>query len=135
MASYAQLVLAMSDELATLADADVDQSIERALGLLGRLTGTDRAYVFLLAEDRRTVSNTHEWCAPGVEPARSSLQGLPPDTFPWAFSLLDGLAELRVPRVVDTPPSPEHDEWTRAHPVAVLRAAARAGAANGLCGL
>ncbi len=116
MSQYANLVLSVSDELASLADPDVDQSIERALGRAGELAGADRCYLFLRSEpagDR--VSNTHEWCAAGIEPAKDFLQDLSLTHFPWAFSILDGSQELRVPSVAEAPAGPEKEEWEREH--------------------
>ncbi len=109
----ADIVLALADELSAVAERDVDAPIERALGLVGHFVGADRAYVFLRADDGQTVSNTHEWCAAGVAPARQQLQDLPLDTFPWAFRLLEGAEELVVPRVADAPTGPERTEWER----------------------
>ena len=113
MNQVAELVLSVSDELATLEDRDVDQSIERALGRAGEIAGADRCYVFLLSGETESVSNTHEWCAPGVETARDALQNLPLDTFPWAFRLLAGTEELFVPDVSAAPAGPERAEWER----------------------
>jgi PAS domain S-box-containing protein len=44
---------------------------------MGRVTRTDRVYVFQLRPDGAFIDNTHEWCAPGIEPARDMLQDIP----------------------------------------------------------
>lgn len=48
---------------------DFDTCVNWTLGRIGRLTQADRSYLFTLAPDGLTVSNTHEWCAPGSIPA------------------------------------------------------------------
>ena len=58
------------------ADAsELDAAIDHVLGEIGRLTGADRAYV-ILRDPEALWWNTHEWCAPGVEPMIAHLQGL-----------------------------------------------------------
>lgn len=55
-------------------DEDYRTSIDHALAELSRFIHPDRIYV--LETDGRTVSNTFEWCAPGVEPEIDTLQKL-----------------------------------------------------------
>jgi PAS domain S-box-containing protein len=55
----------------------LDASIERALAITGSFTSVDRAYLFRFDPDSETFSNTHEWCAPGIEPLIDTLQELP----------------------------------------------------------
>jgi two-component system sensor histidine kinase EvgS len=57
----------------------IDDEINRALGMTGMFTGVDRAYVMKYDFEKRVVNNTHEWCADGVEPMISELQGVPMD--------------------------------------------------------
>ncbi len=55
---------------------DFEQSIQFLLREIGETAGADRCYVFLLSEDGMSVSNTHEWVAPGIMPQIDSLQNL-----------------------------------------------------------
>ena len=65
-------------------DSDgIDGAIDQALETLGCFSGVDRAYVFQYRDDWDAVDNTHEWCAPGIEPQRDLLQGMPRDEAPW----------------------------------------------------
>ena len=43
---------------------------------IGRLFDVDRAYLFQILPGGATMSNTIEWCAPGVHPAIGELQDL-----------------------------------------------------------
>jgi diguanylate cyclase (GGDEF)-like protein len=72
----------------------LDANINRTLAAIGRLFDADRAYVFELCENQSLVRNTHEWCAPGVEPQIEHLQNLPADLFPW------WMRELRAERAI-----------------------------------
>ncbi|MBS1399840.1 MAG: diguanylate cyclase [Firmicutes bacterium] len=50
-------------------------AMERSMRRLGGFLQCDRIYVFEFDGDR--MSNTHEWCAPGAEPVKATLQNLP----------------------------------------------------------
>jgi PAS domain S-box-containing protein len=54
----------------------IDQGIDRALADIGALVSADRAYIFTHDLAAFTTSNTHEWCAPGIEPAIDQLQNV-----------------------------------------------------------
>jgi diguanylate cyclase (GGDEF)-like protein/PAS domain S-box-containing protein len=72
-----------TSDLITLPPDALDALIDRTLQDIGELFGVDRAYLFLASEDGSVYDNTHEWCAPGVEPQRENLRGLPTALFPW----------------------------------------------------
>ncbi len=52
------------------------QSIQRLLGLVAGYHHAERGYIFLLSDDHTLVSNSHEWCAQGVEPQIDVLQNI-----------------------------------------------------------
>jgi PAS domain S-box-containing protein len=62
---------------------ETDRSLYTLLMYLGNFFTVDRAYVFLF--DGENMSNTHEWCANGVEPQRAILQDLPRAIFPFSM--------------------------------------------------
>lgn len=113
MQDTTRLVLSVAAALTSAEERDVDGSIELALRQSAELTGADRTYLFLLSDSGTHISNTHEWCAPGIEPARDHLQRLPLDAFPIAFRELLAERDLVVPRVAEAPPGPDRDEWLR----------------------
>lgn len=83
---------------------ELDAAIERALATTGRFTGVDRAYLFAYDLERRTASNTHEWCGPGIEPQIQHLQGIAMDELSeWFEPHLRGEA-VHVPRVSEREP-------------------------------
>src|SRR5690606_19761071 len=59
-----------------LAD-ELDEALDEMLAELGAFARVDRAWIFEVSTDRALVSNTHEWCAPGVPSEIDSLRGLP----------------------------------------------------------
>jgi len=74
---------------ASLADAAVKllspdaTPLTDILGSVARAVAVDRAYIFSVEPDGRTMSNTHEWCAPGILSEIRNLQNLSIAQFPW----------------------------------------------------
>lgn len=61
----------------------VDGEINETLRMIGEFAGVDRSYLFRFSADCASMSNTHEWCAPGIEPQIEFLQNMPSDSMPW----------------------------------------------------
>ena len=57
--------------------ADFDAALTESLQDIGRLTGADRVYLYLSAQNGSWSYHTYEWCAEGVEPNRPNLRGMP----------------------------------------------------------
>lgn len=55
---------------------DVESTIDRLLGIIGRSFDVSRAYIFESSPDGTCCSNTFEWCADGVESHLATLQNL-----------------------------------------------------------
>lgn len=84
--------------------AEVESAIESSLGELGEFFEVDRAYVFRNEPGGDTMSNTHEWCAPGIFPVKDQLQNLAIADFP-EWEQVQGRGEtLFVPDVCSMPP-------------------------------
>jgi diguanylate cyclase (GGDEF)-like protein/PAS domain S-box-containing protein len=93
-----------TSDLITLPSAALDTLIDRTLADIGTLFGADRAYLFLATEDGGAYDNTHEWCAPGVEPQRENLQGLPTGMFPWWVGEMVAGRDIVLASLADLPP-------------------------------
>lgn len=65
----------------------IDDTINRSLNKIGQFSQIDRSYLFLFHEEEDAeaehMDNTHEWCAPGIQPEIENLQDLPCSIFPW----------------------------------------------------
>ncbi|MCC5955625.1 MAG: PAS domain S-box protein [Natronohydrobacter sp.] len=71
------------EDLLAVAPEDLDSSIDTALARLGTFCRSDRTYIFQRTV-RGLMDNTHEWCAPGVEPMIAMLKDLPMEMAdPW----------------------------------------------------
>ena len=102
-AEIERLVTAISTNFINLAPDKVDDGINQALQAIGEFAQVDRSYIFLLSEDGKKVSNTHEWCAEGVASQIDNLKDLPAEAFPWREKL-NRFEIIHIPRVADLPP-------------------------------
>ncbi len=57
----------------------LDKTIDGLLQELGEFMEADRMYIFSYDFLKMTATNTHEWCAPGIEPQIAYLQNTPID--------------------------------------------------------
>lgn len=99
-----QLIGRISSYFINLPVEDIGNGINAALESIGEFTGIDRSYIFLLSNDGKRISNTHEWCADGIRPEIDNLQELPVEMFPWWMEKLNNFEEIVIPRVADLPP-------------------------------
>ena len=86
-----------------VAQMDLDQAIDEALADAGGLVGADRAYLFGFSNDGAVMSNTHEWCAPGVSAQLGNLQNLPSASFPWIMRKLRAGQSFQIEDVAALP--------------------------------
>ncbi len=82
---------------------DTDLAIRNALASMGERTGSDRVYVFLMQDDGKAIDNTHEWCAPGIEPMIHLLQGVPASMIDHWRVEFDAGREVQIADVLTLP--------------------------------
>jgi diguanylate cyclase (GGDEF)-like protein/PAS domain S-box-containing protein len=85
---------AVASIAARFVDADPDSvgdTINQALSLFGEAAAVDRAYVFSVTEDLTMMTNTHEWCAPGINAEIQTQQAVELSGMPrWRDTLARG---------------------------------------------
>lgn len=62
-----------------IAPSELDKTIDTVLKELGEFIDADRMYIFTYDFVKMTATNTHEWCAPGIDPQIAYLQSTPID--------------------------------------------------------
>ena len=102
--TFEKLVTDLSTSFVALAPDAVDDAIQQAMAAIGGFIGVDRAYVFRIAETGATMDNTHEWCAPGIEPQIANLQDIPIEMFPWWMDQLRRGENIHIPALSELPP-------------------------------
>ena len=88
----------------------IDREIDRVLRNMGEFAQVDRSYLFIFSEDGQRMSNTHEWCAPGVEPQIEMLQDLPVDNFPWIVKELAAGRNINLANLEELPPEAANEK-------------------------
>lgn len=103
------LINCIATHFINLAPDEINPGVKSALRVIGEFMGAERSHVFLLSEDGATVSNTHEWCADGIEPHIARFRKVPVDTLPrWRETLLAGDI-ISIPSVDDLPDEASHE--------------------------
>jgi PAS domain S-box-containing protein len=104
-AAFDQLVVRVSAVLINSKEEEWDTAIDGVLRDIGQFSGVDRAYYFALSEEGALMSNTHEWCAEGIEPQKENLQNVPSGVFPSFMETLCEGKEIDIPDVRQLPES------------------------------
>lgn len=80
---------------------DLSIAINMILARVGAALNVSRSYLFRYRNDLTWMSNTHEWCGPGVEPQLENLQQLPASEFPWWNRELEGSGSINIPNLAE----------------------------------
>jgi diguanylate cyclase (GGDEF)-like protein/PAS domain S-box-containing protein len=83
-------------------DVAVDLSgaaVEEALADLGGALRVDRSYVFAMADGSDHITNTHEWCAPGISSQKAELAAVATSSLPRLLRELDAGRVVHAPDV------------------------------------
>lgn len=99
IADLRNLITPMSARFINIDSAEIDDEIQHTLQRLGEFAGVDRSYVFLLSDDGKTISNTHEWCARGIASEMQRIQQMPVDRLPWLYDKMRRCEIINIPNV------------------------------------
>jgi PAS domain S-box-containing protein len=110
---FENLIMMLSSATTALTAESIDGGIQQALADIGQFAQVDRSYLFLFDDEARTVTCTHEWCAPEVQPQIARLRNLSVTQFAWVEGRLQHGEIVHVPRVADLPEeaAAERREW------------------------
>ena len=98
-----QLINELAADFMAASSGEFDPAVDRILQRSGEHFAADRAYVFLCDPERRTISNTHEWCAPGITPQKDLLQGVSMDEVTWWWEQIARVGHVLIPDVAQLP--------------------------------
>jgi two-component sensor histidine kinase len=112
LANFAHLILTLSGRFINLCGDELNNEISAALEAIGNFANVDRSYVFLFSEDGARVTNTHEWCSPGIEPAIAQVQDVPVEIYSWAMPRFKRGEVVHIPNVSLLPRDAEKEQRT-----------------------
>ena len=101
---FQHLITTVSSQFINLHPAQIDDEIDRSIQQIGEFADADRCYVFQFSDNQETVSCTHEWCKPEIEPTIERIQEAPIDSFPWVMEKFLNAEMVIIPRVSGLPP-------------------------------
>ncbi len=101
-----QLLLTMAQQFMNMPVEELNQRFDQALAAMGKFVAADRVYIFRYDLAQGHCSNTHEWCAPGVQPEIDNLQQIPVGAITEWLSAHQNGKEMYV---ADVPALPEGD--------------------------
>lgn len=78
--SFQELVIGIFSSFACATSEDCEAAINSSLKKMAEYVGADRAFICAYDFERQISINTHEWCAPDVEPQIRNSQAVPVNT-------------------------------------------------------
>ena len=100
---FEDIITSIATQFVNLPSTEIDTSINRALKTVGEFAGVDRIYLFLLSEDCRLMSKTHEWCAKGIKTRIRKQKNLVLEDHTWVSERIKGTEIAYIPRVSELP--------------------------------
>ena len=94
-------LLDLSSKLAGLPSYEIDRALKDAVQRIGQFLDADRSYIFEFDPEITLMSNTYEYCAPGINAEIGNLQNLPIDLFPKSFEIMRSHKNVVIPLVED----------------------------------
>ena len=76
------VILQLATQFINISARNLDEHIDKTLEMAATFLRMDRAYLFEYDLKNRTMTNTHEWCAPGLEHCIDLLQNIDIDSYP-----------------------------------------------------
>ncbi len=98
-----KLLTEVSNTYIDISAADLDDAVNNSLKELGEFMGADRCYVFEHDYDLKVTSNTHEWCAEGIEPQIDNLKETPFELFTEWLEVHQKGESFYIPDVLKLP--------------------------------
>lgn len=100
---FERLIASISGRLVNINNNAIDREIEEALERIAKFMGADRSYIFLRSEDGKSISATHEWCAPGIKEFKSDFQNFRTADYACTLELLTKNEYVYSPSVDQLP--------------------------------
>lgn len=83
--------------------AEIHDRIHETLAAIGSMFDVDRAYLFGFSAGLQTMTNTHEWCAQGIQPEIANLQEVPTEIAPWWMAELGARRHINLGSLDEIP--------------------------------
>ena len=89
--AFTRLIMALAIDFIKVPSDHLDIALNQLLKTIGEFCKVDRTYLFKYDNANKIMTNTHEWCAPGVAPEIDNLKDVPFHLVPeWVNMHLNG---------------------------------------------
>lgn len=82
---------------------EFNKSLHETLEDIGKFCGASRSYMFLINNEERIISNTHEWTKEEVEPQIKNLQNIRFEDIRWFLKELDREKRVNIQNISKLP--------------------------------
>ncbi|MDD4565584.1 MAG: EAL domain-containing protein [Eubacteriales bacterium] len=103
--NFQRLVSEVSADLVSIDQTNLKEKLENLLAKTGQFFLVDRTYIFLIDQQKNTMTYAHEWCNQGIPSMVELIQGVPVDEFPW---WMEGLSNCKLIHLDDIDALPEN---------------------------
>jgi PAS domain S-box-containing protein len=100
---FEQIVSNISSRFVNMPDFQIDEGIERTLREVGEFIGASRGWIFLITEDDRGITLTHEWSSEPAGSEESRIRNLNIEEFPYMVSRLQKLEDVILDTMEELP--------------------------------
>jgi|GEM_PF-921741 len=102
-------ILETSKNFINISPDGIDRAINDVLKAIGIYANVDRSYVFQFYDNGKKMSNTHEWCAEGIEPQKEHLQRISASGLPYFEKRIKNLEVFYIHDVNKLPADAEKE--------------------------
>ena len=93
--AFTRLIMELAIDFVKVPSEQLDNALNQLLRAIGEFCKVDRTYLFEYDNANKIMTNTHEWCAPGVAPEIENLKDVPFNLVPeWVNMHLKGASIL-----------------------------------------
>lgn len=100
---FESVIADIASRLVNVGPERLVEEVNTCLEKLGEFASADRAYLFDYDAGQGTISNTNEWCAPGIDCEAGNLQSYPFGELPWLRQQLLAGEVVIIPNVATLP--------------------------------
>lgn len=93
---FEELVAEIAQQFSESRLGQLDPLLNHALQRVGEFFAIDRTYLFLFSDNGKYMTNTHEWCAPGITSHQDELQSVSIDAMPWWYDQITSRQYVQV---------------------------------------
>ena len=105
--NYISFTNKLSTGFINIESIEIDKAITELIKTTAQFTGVERAYVFLLSQDKKRLELSHEWCAENVLPHTGILDGVNVEDFKEFTNTLSRGDNVQL-NTADLEPLPEN---------------------------